>query len=130
MISYSMCLFTPSLNNPLSFQKMTTKQDLIDTLVKLGGKVEKRRAKLEREITALEDNETRQKIRVKYVTSKAIDVLKSEKVLSDKSKVKEDAINHLVSSMDFIVVSDKLLKEKECERGVMKNFTASDALKL
>ena len=104
--------------------------DLINTLDLLKKKVVLKRAKLEAEITELENNELRQKVRAEYVTDKAKEVIKIQKMLSNESKVKEDATNHLVTSMDFIYQSDKLLKEKVWETGDMKSITVCDALKL
>ena len=99
------------------------KIDLINTLDLLKEKIVNKREKLEEEITELENSETRQKVRAEFVTGKAKQVVKIQKMLSNESKVKEDATNHLVASMDFIIKSDKILKEKHWETGAMKSIT-------
>ena len=109
---------------------MTTKIDLINTLALLNCKIVKKRAQLEEGITELENIETRQKVRAEFVTEKAKEVVKFQKMLSNDGQAKEDATQHLVTSMDFIIKSDKLLKEKVWDTGVMKNITVCDALKL
>ena len=106
------------------------KIDLINTMSLLKEKIVNKRAKLEAEITELENNETRQKVRAKFVTDKAKEVVKFQKMFTNESKVKEDATNYLVTTMDFILKSDKLLKKNVWEIGDMKSITVCDALKL
>ena len=109
---------------------MATKEDLMKTLNLLAEKVVAKREKLEVQVNSLQDNETRQKIRAKYVSSKAKDVLKYQELSLPKEKMKEDAINHLVTSMDFIKLSENLLKKGVHKREVMINVTVCGALKL
>ena len=109
---------------------MTTKTDLINNLLLLEGKLLQKRANVEAGIAELENNETRQKVRAEFVTEKAKEVIKFQKMLTNDRQVKEDATNHLVTTMDFITNSDKLMKEKVWKTGDMKQITVCDALKL
>ena len=74
---------------------MATKEDLMKTLNLLAEKVVAKREKLEVQVNSLHDNETRQKIRAQYVSSKAKDVLKYQELSLPKEKMKEDAITTL-----------------------------------
>ena len=109
---------------------MTTKIDLINNLLLLERKLVQKRENVEAVIDELENKETRQKVRAEFVTEKAKEVIKFQNMLNNDKKVKEDATNHLVTTMDFIIKSDKLMKEKVWETGDMKQITVYDALKL
>ena len=89
---------------------MESKKDLLDSLNVLQKKITQRKQEVEEEITYLEDNTNRQKIRVDFVKEKCKDVLRAQHLLHRK-EVKEEALSHLVTTKDFISKSDCLLTD-------------------
>ena len=91
---------------------MTSQTDLEEIAKSLLGKIESRKIQINRDIVTNERQVMlRQEVRAGYVTEKAREVLKTYRFLSDEGQSKEDAINHLVKSMDFINKSDEILKQ-------------------
>ena len=91
---------------------MTSQNEFKEIAKNLLGKIESRKIQINRDIITNESKVVlRQETRAGYVTEKAREVLKTYRFLSDEGQKKEDAINHLVKSMDFINKSDEILKQ-------------------